>query len=88
MTAQPPALRPDPAYLKAFARIMSRIESALGPKRPRKPVVVCVAGGAAIHFYTGERFSNDIDAKVLARVMLDPRELQVAYQGGDVVDYL
>ena len=78
-----PALRPDPEYLKAFAQIMSRIERALGPKRPAKPVAVCVAGGAAMHFYTGERFSNDIDATILARVMLDPRELQVAYRGGD-----
>jgi hypothetical protein len=42
-----------------------------------------VAGGAAMHFYTGERFSNDIDAKILARVMLDPRDLQVAYRGDD-----
>lgn len=78
-----PALRPDPEYLKAFAQIMSRIERALGPKRPARPVAVCVAGGAALHFYTGERFSNDIDAKILARVMLDPRDLQVAYRGDD-----
>ena len=35
-----PALRPNPAYVKAFARIMSRIEHALGPKRPAQPVVV------------------------------------------------
>jgi hypothetical protein len=78
-----PALRPDPEYQKAFAQIMSRIESALGPKRPAKPVVVCVAGGAAMHFYTGGRFTNDIDAKIMARVMLDPKELQVAYGGRD-----
>jgi len=78
-----PALRPDPVYLEAFATIMARIERALGPKRPVKPVVVCVAGGAAMHFYTGERFSNDIDAKIFARVMLDPQELQVAYRGED-----
>lgn len=38
---------------------------------------------AAMHFYTGERFSNDIDAKILARVMLDPQGLQVAYRGED-----
>lgn len=78
-----PPLRPDPEYLKAFAQIMSRIEHALGPKRPAKPVAVCVAGGAALHFYTGARFSNDIDAAILARVMLDPRDLQVAYRGKD-----
>ncbi|MBI2311527.1 MAG: hypothetical protein HYU77_03390 [Betaproteobacteria bacterium] len=81
--ASVPPLQPDPEYLKAFAQIMARIEHALGPKRPAKPVIVCVAGGAAMHFYTGARFSNDIDARIFARVMLDPRDLQVAYRGED-----
>ena len=76
-------LRPNPAYLKAFAEIMARIARALGPKPPGKPVTVCVAGGAAMHFYTGARYSNDIDATILARVMLDPQDLQVAYRGED-----
>jgi len=83
MSAAAPPLRPDPAYLEAFATIMARIEHALGPKRFAKPVVVCVAGGGAMHFYTGDRFSNDIDAKIFARVMLDALELQVAYRGED-----
>ncbi len=62
---------------------MSRIDAALGPAKPKKPVVVCIAGGAAMHFYTGERYSRDVDAKIFARVMIDPQELQVAYQGND-----
>jgi len=80
---KPPPLRPDPAWLKAFATLMSRIEGALGTARPKKPVIACVAGGAALHFYTGSRYSRDIDAKILARVMIDPQELQVAYRGSD-----
>ncbi|MBP8298414.1 MAG: hypothetical protein KAX84_20060 [Burkholderiales bacterium] len=83
MKAKSPALRPDPGYLKAFATIMSRIDAALGAKRPPEPIVVCVAGGAALHFYTGARYSNDIDAKIMARVLLDPNDLQVAYRGDD-----
>ena len=83
MTVTPPELRPDAEYLKAFATIMSRIETALGAKRPAKPVVACVAGGAALHFYTGARFSNDIDAKIMARVLLNAQDLQVAYRGED-----
>jgi hypothetical protein len=82
--SKPPPLRPDPEYRKAFAGIMARIESALGQKRPAKPVVVCVAGGAAMQFYTGARFSNDIDAKIMARVIIDhPEGLQIAYRGKD-----
>jgi hypothetical protein len=76
-------VRPDPEYLRAFATIMSRIERSLGVKRPAKPVVAYVAGGAALHFYTGSRVSKDIDAKIMARVLLDPRELQVGYRGED-----
>lgn len=83
MTTKSPVLRPDPEYLKAFATIMSRIENALGAKRPAEPVIACVAGGAALHFYTGARISKDIDAKVMARVLLDPQHLQVAYRGED-----
>lgn len=83
MTARHPPLRPDPAWLQAFATLMSRIDAALGPARPKKPVVVCIAGGAAMHFYTGERYSRDVDARIFARLMIDPQQLQVAYQGND-----
>ncbi|MBX9903086.1 MAG: hypothetical protein K2Y31_01930 [Burkholderiales bacterium] len=83
MSAGNPPLQPDPAWLQAFATLMSRIDAALGPAKPKKPVVICIAGGAAMHFYTGERYSRDVDAKIFARVMIDPQELQVAYQGHD-----
>lgn len=82
-TERIPSLKPDAEYLRAFTAIMSRIERALGAKRPRRPVVACVAGGAALHFYTGSRVSKDIDAKIMARVLLDPKDLQVAYRGQD-----
>lgn len=83
MAAKRPALHPKPDYLKAFATIMSRIERALGARRPRKPVTVCVGGGAAMHFYTGARYTDDIDAKFLAQILLDPEDLQVSYRGED-----
>jgi hypothetical protein len=83
MAAKPPLLRADPEYLKAFSTIMARIERALGAKRAAFPVTACVAGGAALHFYTGVRVSKDIDAKLMARVLLDPSDLQVAYRDAD-----
>ena len=83
MAAKPPLLRANPEYLKAFSTIMSRIEHALGAKRAAMPVTACVAGGAALHFYTGVRVSKDIDAKLMARVLLDPSDLQVAYRDAD-----
>lgn len=72
----------DPGYSVAFATLMQRIAMALGDA-PAQPVKVCVAGGAALHIYTGARYSSDIDAKVFARVMLDASDLQIAYRDGE-----
>lgn len=41
-----------------------------------------VAGGAALHFYTGERVSEDIDAVFSRRIAL-PDNLEVAYRDAD-----
>ena len=75
-------IRADPAYLEAFAEIMSRIDSALGKRRKGVPVAVIVAGGAALHLYTGARVSKDIDAEIKTR-FLPPDDLQVSYRGPD-----
>ena len=78
----PPELRADAAWLKAFAEIMKRIEHSVARGHAGKPVVVCVAGGAALHLYTGSRISKDVDAKVMAR-FLPPPNLEVSYRDGD-----
>jgi hypothetical protein len=62
---------------------MSRIAHTVASNRPAKPIIACVAGGAAVHFYTGARVSKDIDAKIMARVLVDPDDLQVTYRGDD-----
>jgi len=80
--AKAPALKADPAYLKAFAEIMRRIDTALGKIPKGKPVVVSIAGGAALHLYTGARVSKDIDAKIMAR-FLPPDNLEVSYKDAD-----
>lgn len=82
MTSRKFTILGDPEYLKAFAKIMSRIDAALGHKRKGPPIAVIVAGGAALHLYTGERVSKDIDAEIKAR-FLPPDNLQVSYRGAD-----
>ena len=78
-----PELHADAGYLGAFAEIMKRIERSVAKAgTPAKPVVVCVAGGAALHLYTGARVSKDIDAKVMAR-FIPPPGLEVAYRDAD-----
>lgn len=72
-----------PEYVAAFTELVQRIAAALRelPKRSL-PVKMYVAGGAAMHFYTGERMSNDVDAAFSKRIAL-PSDLEVAYQDPD-----
>jgi hypothetical protein len=80
-------MQPDPAaskeYVVAFQEIVSRIARALSavPRRSQ-PVRMYVAGGAAMHLYTGERVSEDIDAVFSRRIAL-PEDLEVAYRDAD-----
>lgn len=76
-----PAARPE--YVDAFRQIAVRIETALAEVSPAVlPVRMYVAGGAALHFYTGERVSRDIDA-VFSHLVALPEDLQVAYRDAD-----
>jgi hypothetical protein len=76
-----PSARPE--YVGAFREIVARIERALAgsPKRSL-PLRMYVAGGAAMHLYTGERVSEDIDAVFSRRVAL-PEDLEVSYRDAD-----
>ena len=75
--------RARPEYVAAFGEIARRIARSL-QDLPRKhlPVRMYVAGGAALHFYTGARVSQDIDAAFSRRIAL-PDNLDVAYQAAD-----
>jgi hypothetical protein len=76
-----PAARPE--YIAAFGEIVARVAKPLSglPKRVL-PVKMYVAGGAAMHFYTGERTSKDIDAVFSHRIVL-PEDLEVTYRDAD-----
>jgi Nucleotidyltransferase of unknown function (DUF6036) len=72
-----------PEYIAAFTELVQRIAAPLRvlPRRSL-PIKMYVAGGAAMHFYTGERISNDVDAMFSKRIAL-PNDLEVAYQDPD-----
>ena len=80
-------MQPDPGarpeYLEAFREIVSRIAGSIegAPKRSL-PVVMYVAGGAAMHLYAGGRVSEDIDA-VFSRRLVLPADLEVGYRDAD-----
>ncbi|MGH8137811.1 MAG: DUF6036 family nucleotidyltransferase [Steroidobacteraceae bacterium] len=80
-------MRPDPnarpEYIDAFRELANRIGGSLaGLPRRALPVRMYVAGGAALHMYTGERVSRDIDATFSHRIAL-PENLEVAYRDAD-----
>lgn len=80
-------MRPDaavrPEFVAAFRELAERIERVLAdtPKR-NLPIKMFVAGGAALHFYTGARVSQDVDAVFSRRIVL-PENLEVAYRDAD-----
>jgi hypothetical protein len=78
-----PELAARTEYLAAFRELAKRIAVSL-EQIPRHilPIRMYVAGGAALHFYTGERVSVDVDAVFSRRIAL-PDELDVAYRDED-----
>ena len=78
-----PSSATRPEYLAAITELIQRIASPLSvlPKQIL-PIKMYVAGGAAMHFYTGERVSNDVDAVFSRRIAL-PSDLEVTYEDPD-----
>lgn len=69
----------DPQFVKAFSAIAARIAVSLAPaERAQLPVRMFLAGGAAVHLYTGARTTGDVDAVFSKRLLL-PEDLDVTY---------
>jgi hypothetical protein len=68
--------RADPAYLEAFKALVKKL---VGSAKAKEPIAMYLAGGAAMHFYTGERISDDVDA-VFDRKLLLPRDAAAIYR--------
>lgn len=78
-----PEVAADPGFLAAFAELARRIAASLSEAPAGVlPVRMVVAGGAAMHIYTGARVSRDIDAAFSHRIAL-PADLQVFYRSAD-----
>ena len=80
-------MKPDsathPDYVIAFEQIATRIADSLSnAPKSALPVTMFVFGGGAMHFYTGERVSNHIDATFSHRIAL-PDDLEISYRAKD-----
>ena len=80
---------PNPAvgtnFLDAFKTMVGRIDDSIKASGNRKlalPVRMYVAGGAASHFYTARRMTDDVDATFSHRMLL-PEDLDISYRDAD-----
>jgi hypothetical protein len=78
-----PAAEARPEFVAAFAELAGRIAASLVTVAPPlRPIRMIVAGGAAMHLYTGARVSRDVDAVFSHRIAL-PQDLRIAYRDAD-----
>lgn len=70
--------RADPAYVAAFRTLWLRVARS-AKATAKAPITMFLAGGAAMHFYTGSRMTDDIDA-VFDRKILVPSDSTVLYR--------
>ena len=72
--------RADPNYLKAFVDVLTKVARDVGDARA--PLTLYVAGGAAMHLYTGVRMSDDIDAAADRKILM-PGNTEIIYRDRD-----
>jgi len=77
-TRTQPSEHADPHLLAAFSEIAERIARSLSLPEGGPPIRMFVAGGVAVHYYTGVRPTRDVDA-VFSHRMLLPADLDVNY---------
>ncbi len=78
-----PTAKAQNEYLSAFAKVLSRVQQTLKGSQPDVfPIRMYVAGGAALHFHTGARVTEDVDAVFSKRVLLN-EDIEVSYRDPD-----
>ena len=73
--------RADPAFIEAFKSLVGKLARA-AKTGTKEPIVMVLAGGAAMHFYTGARISDDVDA-VYSKRLLVPADSAVVYRDAE-----
>lgn len=81
---KPGKLHLDTGLARGLTQLFHELEHRLGLQ---KPVNAYLAGGMAMHLYTGSRFTSDVDAEFDARLLLPP-DLAVTTRLEDGSDHL
>lgn len=73
-----------PELSAALSVMLDRIDSALRTGgHAGEPVRMYLAGGMALHYHLGSRYTEDVDASFSARVLMPTRDLTVDYRRAD-----
>lgn len=73
------AFQVDTAFARGMRQLFADLEARL---ELTEPITVYLAGGMAVHLYTGKRVTNDVDAEFAARVLI-PSDLMVEVSDED-----
>jgi hypothetical protein len=69
-----------PELAAALAAILDRLDASLRSSYTGPPIDMFLAGGLAVNFYCGTRYTEDVDASFSRRILL-PKNLEVTYRG-------
>ncbi len=73
-----------PELTNALATMLDRMDASLRASGfDGEQVRMYLAGGMAVHFHCGTRYTEDVDASFSRRVLLPTRDLTVDYQRAD-----
>jgi len=70
-----PRFHTETPLARAFTELVRELAARLGPSRQ---IDIFVAGGMAVHLYTGSRATGDVDAEFSARFHM-PTDLVISY---------
>jgi len=73
-----------PELTEALKTMLDRLhESITASGYDGEPVVMYLAGGMAVHYHCGTRYTNDVDATFSKRLLLSGRDMTVTYSRAD-----
>jgi len=76
--------KPHPELAAALSTMLDRIDAWLREGGyAGNPVRMFLAGGMAVNYHCGSRYTEDVDASFSARLLLPAREMTVDYVRGD-----
>jgi hypothetical protein len=76
-------MRAHPELVAALREIVDKIDQSIPRSYQGEPIKMFVAGGVAVNYYCGMRYTEDVDASFSKRLLLNFDELNVSYRRRD-----